>query len=71
MVQPQSDSWWFAKYEVLATLVDRGASADFKLSRVGLENIERVHPESDDNKYGMKDRFLRLKQKIKEALKPK
>ena len=56
--------WWTARYEVLATLVDRGEANDVKLATVGLSNIERTYPIFDDNKYGMKDRFLKLKQRI-------
>jgi hypothetical protein len=71
IVQPQTEVWWICKYDVLATLYERGAEADFKLARVGLQNIERSFPEFDQGKYGLKDRFLRLKGKIEDALKPK
>jgi len=71
VVSPQSEIWWIAKYEVLATILERGGPTDAKLARVGLENIERQHPMFEDNKYGQKDRFLKLKEKILEQLKPK
>lgn len=71
VVTPQTEIWWVCKYEVLATLVERGAGADVKLARVGLENIERSYPEFDEAKYGQKERFLKLKEKIGELLKPK
>jgi hypothetical protein len=71
VVTPQSEPWWICKYEVLATLVDRGTESDLKLARVGLQNVERAHGEFDENKYGQKDRFLKLKAKIEELLPPK
>jgi hypothetical protein len=71
VARPGTELWWVCKYEVLATLVDRGTESDIKLSKVGLENLERSNPEFDANKYGMKNRFLRLKRTIEEALKSK
>jgi hypothetical protein len=67
VVQLESEPWWTAKYEVLATLVARGAESDLKLARVGLENLERSHPNFDQNQFGLKDRFLRLKRTIETA----
>jgi len=64
VVASGSEPWWTARYEVLATLVERGEVNDLKLATVGLTNIERTNPTFDDNKYGMKDRFLKLKQRI-------
>ena len=71
VVTPQTELWWIGKYEVLATLVDRRGETDARLARVGLENVERQYPEFDQNTYGQKDRFLKLKEKILELLKPK
>jgi hypothetical protein len=71
VVMVQCEWWWICKYEVLATLVDRGAGVDLKLAKVGLENVERAYPEFDEAKYGQKERFLRLKEKIAELLQPK
>jgi hypothetical protein len=53
---------------VLQVLFERGAENDLKLARVGLENLERVNPTFDDNKYGMKDRFLELKKQIHQVM---
>src|SRR6185436_17093049 len=41
IVQSQTEIWWICKYEVLATLYERGAQNDLKLAKVGLQNIER------------------------------
>ena len=71
VLQQQTEPWWIAKYDVLATLVDRGEVNDLKLARVGLQNIERSIPDFDGNKYGLKERFLKLKKKIDEGLLPK
>jgi tetratricopeptide (TPR) repeat protein len=64
VVQANSEPWWQSKFMVLHVLLERGAENDLKLAKVGLENLERVNPSFDDNKYGMKDRFLELKQQI-------
>jgi hypothetical protein len=49
-------------------LFDRGAEADVKLAKVGLENLERGNPMFDDNKFGMKDKFLELKKQINQVM---
>src|SRR5204863_907478 len=64
VVQGNSEPWWQSKYMVLQVLFDRGAEADIKLARVGLENLERSNPNFDNNKYKMKDKFLELKKQI-------
>jgi tetratricopeptide (TPR) repeat protein len=64
VVQADSEPWWQAKYMVLRVLFDRGAESDVKLAGVGLENLERSNPMFDDNRFGMKDRFLALKKEI-------
>ena len=53
---------------VLHVLFERGAESDLKLARVGLENLERVNPTFDDNKYGMRDKFLELKKQINRVM---
>lgn len=68
VVTSDTEMWWTVKYEILATLVDRGTESDIKLSRAGLGNLERSTPDFDGNKYGLKKRFLKLKQKINELL---
>ena len=68
VVQGNSEPWWQSKYMVLQVLFDRGAEADIKLALVGIENLERTNPTFDDNKYGLKDRFLELKKQIKQVM---
>jgi hypothetical protein len=68
VVQSNSEPWWQSKYMVLQVLFERGAENDLKLARVGLENLERVNPSFDDNKYGMKDKFLELKNQINRVM---
>jgi tetratricopeptide (TPR) repeat protein len=68
VVQPASEPWWQSKYMVLQVLFERGAESDVKLAKVGLENLERSNPGFDENKYGMKDRFLALKQEISRVM---
>ena len=64
VVQADSEPWWQAKFMVLQVLFDRGAESDVKLAKVGIENLERSNPTFDNNKYGMKDKFLELKKQI-------
>ncbi|HZE96620.1 MAG TPA: tetratricopeptide repeat protein, partial [Planctomycetota bacterium] len=70
VVQPNSEPWWQSKYMVLQVLFDRGAESDLKLAMVGLENVERTNPNFDENKYGMKDKFLALKAQIHQVMGP-
>ena len=60
--------WWQSKYMVLLVLFERGAEADLKLAKVGLDNLERSNPVFDNGKYGMKDKFLELKKQINQVL---
>jgi hypothetical protein len=68
VVPAGSEPWWFAKYAVLQAVYQRGGDADLKLSKVGLENLERSWPNFDEGRFGMKARFLDLKQKIDDAM---
>src|SRR5579862_1544514 len=68
VVQQFSEPWWQSKYMVLKVLFDRGAEADVKLAQVGLDNLERSDPKFDDNKYGMKEKFLELKKQISQVM---
>jgi hypothetical protein len=69
VVQADSEPWWQAKYMVLQVLFDRGAEADVKLAKVGLENLERNNDGKFDNgKFGMKDKFLELKKQINQVM---
>jgi tetratricopeptide (TPR) repeat protein len=64
VVQTDSEPWWQSKFMVLQVLFDRGAEADVKLAKVGIENLERSNPNFDNGKFGMKDKFLELKKQI-------
>jgi len=68
VVQGDSELWWMSRYNVLAILYERGEQSDLKLAKVGLENLERNNPNFDGGRFGMRGRFLDLKQKIAEAL---
>ena len=68
VVQTDSEPWWQSKYMVLQVLFDRGAEADVKLAKVGLENLERSNPDFDKNKFKMKDKFLELKKQINQVM---
>ena len=68
VVQTDSEPWWQSKFMVLQVLFDRGAEADLKLAKVGLENLERSNPNFDNGKHGMKDRFFELKKQINQVM---
>jgi tetratricopeptide (TPR) repeat protein len=59
-----TEPWWRAKHMALLTLFDRGTSDDANRVKVGLENLERNHPQFDCGKYGLKEKFIELKRKI-------
>jgi hypothetical protein len=61
---PESEAWWTAKYVVLLSLFERGTGDDLKQARVGLDNLERNHPDFDGGKYGLKEKLLELKRKL-------
>lgn len=62
--QPMSEPWWFGKYMMLAILFERGQQQDITTARIGLDNLEKNYPGYDEGKFGMKERFLGLKQKL-------
>jgi hypothetical protein len=68
VVQTDSEPWWQSKLMVLQVLYERGAEADLKLAKVGLENLERSNPTFDNGKFGMKDKFLALKAQINQVM---
>jgi len=64
VTEPNSRPWWFAKYMAIAVLFDRGGPDDVRLAKVGLENLERNYIDFDGGRFGMKERFAGLKQRI-------
>ncbi len=69
VVQKDSEPWWQGKFMVIQVLFDRGAEADLKLAKIGLENLERDSDGKFDNgKFGMKDKFLELKKQINQVM---
>lgn len=61
---PQSELWWFGKYMLLAILFERGNPQDITSAKIGLKNLGDNYPGYDEGKFGMKQRFLDLKQKM-------
>jgi hypothetical protein len=68
VAQAETEPWWFSKYMVLAVLYERRDISSLKLSKVGMENLERSYPDFDGGKFSMKDRFVELKKKIDEEM---
>lgn len=53
--------WWQAKYFQLRTLYDQGA---YDLADVALKQIERENPDLDEGKFGMRERFVKLREDL-------
>jgi hypothetical protein len=68
VVQADSEPWWQSRYMVIQALFERGAENDVKTAKVALENLERSNPTFDNGKYGMKEKFLELKNKINQVM---
>jgi hypothetical protein len=68
VVQPDSEPWWQSRFMVIQALFERGAENDLKTAKVALDNLERSNPTFDNNKFGMKDRFLELKKQINQVM---
>jgi tetratricopeptide (TPR) repeat protein len=57
-----SKSWWYARYGLLRTLVDRG---EYKDADVMMSIIQRGSPDFDNDQYKLRAKFLQLKSEIK------
>jgi tetratricopeptide (TPR) repeat protein len=62
-----SETWWRARYQLIALLFERGKETDLRDARVLIENLERNNPEFDGGKFGMKEKFVDLKEKIRQV----
>lgn len=65
IVKGAPESLWTAEYEALKKLVESGLPEHLKLARTGMENLERENPDFDGGRYGMKPKFLELKEKLR------
>ncbi|HXX93366.1 MAG TPA: hypothetical protein VEN81_07010, partial [Planctomycetota bacterium] len=67
---PDSQLWWRAKYRLIEYLMERGTGSDVRDARVLIENTERNNPEFDAGRFGMKDKFIELKARIRKVAGP-
>ncbi len=58
---PGTQIWWRGKYDYFVALFKKGA---YEEGLVGLKAIERLNPEFDGGKYGLKGKFFALKQEF-------
>jgi hypothetical protein len=60
--------WWVGKYTCFLIMFERGNEGDFKQADIGIDNLQRNYPDFDGGKYGLKEKFLKLKGRIKDQM---
>jgi tetratricopeptide (TPR) repeat protein len=70
VTQPESEPWWFARYMGIRCLFERGEGGDIKAAAAALSLLEGNRPGFDGGKFGMKDRFLELRDQVRAASGP-
>jgi tetratricopeptide (TPR) repeat protein len=70
VTQGGSETWWKEQYWVARTLFERGEGTDLRDAGALLSNLERNNPGFDGGKYGMKDRFVELRDQVRELSRP-
>ena len=68
VVQRDTKSWWACKYYCFLILYERGNEGDFNQANIGLENLQRNYEDFDGGKFGFKDKFLKLKELLKDKM---
>jgi len=63
----QGEAWWTSKFMLFEVFFARGKDKDITAAKLGIESLERNYPNFDENKYGLKDRFIELKRRIASA----
>ena len=53
--------WWQAKYYLLLNMYDRG---DYENADIGVRSLERTNPDFDEDKYGLKAKFIKLRDEL-------
>ncbi|HTF58250.1 MAG TPA: hypothetical protein VK661_13545, partial [Planctomycetota bacterium] len=64
---PTGEAWWISKFMLFEVFYRRGKDKDIMSAKLGIESLERNYPNFDENKFGMKDRFIELKRLIATA----
>jgi tetratricopeptide (TPR) repeat protein len=62
-----SGPWWHSKYRMISSLYERGEAGDIRMAVVLLDNLERNNPGFDGGKFGLKDQFAALGEKIRKV----
>ncbi len=58
---PGGKLWWQSKYYQLRTMTDQGT---YDLAEVAVRALERSNPDFDNNEFGLKDRFVKLREEL-------
>jgi len=56
-----SERWWSAKYAGIKTFSERGKGKDIEIAKTAIHSLELSYPDFDGGKYGMKERFIALR----------
>ena len=59
-----SEPWWRARLSGILVLAERGEGRDFEYAKVGIENLERNHPDFDGDRFGLKGQCLDLRKRL-------
>jgi hypothetical protein len=68
VTERNTEHWWYAEYLVGLVLLLRSKESehDLRLARVWVQHLELSHPNFDADRFGMRDRFLTLKDAIQQ-----
>jgi tetratricopeptide (TPR) repeat protein len=62
-----SGPWWTARYMDVRSRFDRGEGDDIRNAGALLSNLERNYPGFDEGRFGMKERFVELRDQVRAA----
>jgi tetratricopeptide (TPR) repeat protein len=70
MTEAESEPWWIARYFGIRSLFERGEGGDIKGAAAALSLLEGNRPGFDGGKFGLKERFLELRDQVRAATGP-
>lgn len=66
-----SQPWWLAKYWGLRVLFERGEKSDLQMVDAALSLTETNHPGFEDVKFGMKEKYVELRNEVRAVTSPR
>jgi len=70
VTEKESEPWWFARYMGIRSLFERGEGGDIRAAAAALSLLEGNRPGFDGGKFGMKDRFIELRDQVRASAGP-